>query len=113
MTLIEQLKDRIQGKAPKGAKRSPSWSKIRAAHLVTHPVCQVCGSSKRLEVHHKIPFHLAPDMELSTSNLMTLCENRRYGINCHLLIGHLGNYRRFNSEVYLDAMIWMHKLKGG
>lgn len=111
--LIERLKDRIQGKAPPGARRSSSWREVRTAHIKLNPECQVCGSTRKVEVHHIVPFHLAPDMELEPSNLMTLCENKRYGINCHLLIGHLGNYRRINCEVCLDAMIWSHKLKGG
>jgi len=112
MRFLEVMKDRIQGKAPKGARRSSKWRGVRAKHLEDNPTCAVCGSSLVLEVHHIIPFHIAPDKELDPENLMTLCENRRYGINCHLLIGHLGNYRRTNLSCEIDARVWYMKIKG-
>lgn len=111
MDVIKYLTDRLQGKAEKGQKRSPDWQVVRKSHLAEHPHCAVCGGSKKLEVHHIIPFNLAPDMELAPDNLMTLCERKKYGINCHLLIGHLGNYRRFNPNVDVDARTWSDKLK--
>ena len=105
------LMDRVQGKAPKGAKRSRTWRKTRRLHLITHPQCAVCESKRKLQVHHKIPFHLAPDQEEVESNLVTLCQNKKYGINCHQLIGHLGNYQRFNPNCGIDIMTWNMKLK--
>jgi len=110
MDFIKAIKDRIEGKAPKGAKRSSSWRKVRKQHLKDNPNCAVCGSHKKVEVHHKIPFHYAPNKELDPNNLMTLCENKKYGINCHLLIGHLGNYQKINVSVEIDAMMWNKKL---
>jgi len=104
------LKDRIQGKAEKGDKRSGKWRKVRAKHLETNGKCYCCGLKTKLEVHHIIPFNLAPDLELNPENLITLCENRKWGITCHLLVGHLGNYKRINSSVAVDAMTWRMKL---
>jgi len=104
------LKDRLQGKARPGERRSSQWRKIRRVHLILHPRCAVCGGRKKLEVHHKLPFNIAPDKELSPMNLITLCERKKYGINCHLLIGHLGNYRDFNASVSADAAYWRLKL---
>ncbi len=112
MNLFEQLKDRIQGKAPKGARRSSNWKKVKQTHLEANPKCAICESTHVLEVHHLIPFHIAPDKELDPDNLITLCENKKYGINCHLLVGHLGNYRRVNLSCKLDSMLWNMKLKG-
>lgn len=112
MDLFERLKDRIQGKAPKGAKRSSKWRKVRAAWLKKNPACAVCKSTKKVRVHHCIPFHVAPDMELSEANFITLCENKKYGVVCHLFIGHLGNYKRTNLNVNIDAMVWNKKIKG-
>tara|TARA_Y100000310_G_C20433429_1_gene692576 strand:- start:51 stop:389 length:339 start_codon:yes stop_codon:yes gene_type:complete len=111
MNIIEQLKDRIQGKAPKGAKRSVLWRKVRKRHLKDNPTCAVCESKRRLQVHHKIPFHIAPHLELEPTNLVSLCENGKYGIVCHIAIGHLGNYRRTNPSCDLDIMIWNKKLR--
>ncbi len=111
MSLITQLLDRVKDKAPKGKKRSSGWRKVRKEHLKKHPYCAICRGKKKLEVHHKIPFHLAPDLELFSSNLVTLCERKKYGINCHLLIGHRGNYRKFNDDVDMDIIIWYNKIK--
>lgn len=110
MNIIKTLTDRIQGKAPKGAKRSSKWRKVRKIHLKANPTCAVCKSRKKVEVHHKIPFHITPDLELKETNLLSLCENKKYGLNCHLLIGHLGNYRRFNDDIEMDVFIWNRKI---
>ena len=110
MKFFPRIRDRIQGKAEKGQKRSRKWGKVRKLHLKVNPKCVVCGSKVKREVHHIIPFSIAPDLELDHANLMTLCENKKYGINCHLLIGHLGNYRRVNPSAELDALTWGFKL---
>lgn len=105
-----QIMDRIQGKAPKGKKRSSKWPSVRRIHLNLYPTCVACGSKKKIEVHHIVPFHTAPFLELSSYNLLTLCERKKYGINCHLSLGHIGNYREINPDVKEDALGWMCKL---
>ena len=105
------LMDRVQGKAPKGAKRSKDWPKVRRLHLKMHPQCAVCEGTKKLDVHHGIPFHFAPDLELDPDNLYTLCRHKKYGIICHQLMGHLGNYRRINPNCRIDIMTWNIKLR--
>lgn len=107
-----RLIDRIQGKAPPGARRSSGWRRLRRQHLKLHPTCAVCGSKRKVEVHHKVPFHVAPDFELDPGNLISLCERKKYGLNCHLLIGHLGNYRRANPSVDADVVWWSVRLFG-
>jgi hypothetical protein len=62
-------------------------------------------------VHHVIPFHLRRDLELDPENLITLCENKRDGVNCHLLFGHLGCFKSFNPSVRADVVTWRAKLK--
>jgi|CXWL01.1.fsa_nt_gi hypothetical protein len=108
--MIKKTKDLIQGKAPITAKRSGKWSRVRGIHLAHNPKCAICGGTAKLEVHHIIPFHVDPSQELEPSNLMTLCESASYGIVCHLLVGHLGNYRQFNPTCRVDAEIWKKKL---
>lgn len=112
MNLFDRIKDRIQGRAPRGASRSPKWPETRAEHIERHSRCCVCGGRSRLEVHHIIPFHVAPDLELDHGNLMTLCMAGKRGLKCHLLIGHLGNFRRVNPSVRSDAAEWRVKLEG-
>jgi len=99
MRPIRRIVDAVKGKAPKGAKRSSKWRKVRKLFLVDHPRCIVCGGKKKLEVHHIVPFHVNMLLELDPKNLATLCERKKYGLNCHLLVGHRGNYRRHN-EVF-------------
>lgn len=108
--LIKYIKDRLQGKAPSGAKRSHLWPGIRKAHLAKFPACAVCGSVRKVEVHHMTPFHVEPSLELDPSNLISLCEQKKFGITCHLLVGHCGNYRGMNPDVKADAETWAKKL---
>lgn len=78
-------------------RRSPHWPAVRRQHLLKEGFCRYCGGTKNLEVHHIRPFHLAPTLELDPKNLITLCEC--FGSECHLKIGHLGNWRSFNPNV--------------
>jgi len=111
MSFIEKIKDRIQGKAPKGAKRSPQWRKVREEHLKKFPTCYVCGSNKKITVHHIYPYHLFPDMELEESNLITLCEGGRFkSLNCHIVFGHCCDFKDVNTQCEIDAEIWRRKL---
>jgi 5-methylcytosine-specific restriction enzyme A len=106
------INDTWTGKAPPGTKRSSQWPKVREEFLKSHPVCECCGGKDALEVHHVEPFHVNPARELDPENLMTLCESKRRGVNCHLFIGHLGNYSRWNPLARLDAKLWAAKLSG-
>ena len=110
--MITAIKDTLQGKAPSiKHKRSNQWPTVRKNFLEAHNVCSVCGGKKKLEVHHVQPFHEKPELELEESNLITLCEDWSYGVNCHLLVGHLGNYKNVNPDVRKDAETWHNKLK--
>lgn len=108
--IITRLLDAAQGKAPLSAARSPRWPAVRKVHLALHPTCAVCAGATKLEVHHIRPFHLQPDLELQPTNLVTLCESGKGGANCHLLFGHLGNYKSFNPSVLSDAYTWHSKI---
>ncbi len=103
---LKKLRDRIQGKAPAGVRRSSRWPELRRQHLKKNPACAACGGTKKVEVHHIQPFHIRPDLELDPSNLLTLCEAKRYGVNCHLAWGHAGDYRAVNTDVERDAERW-------
>lgn len=104
------MADRLDGKAPSGARRSGRWRTVRDDFL-RGKCCAVCGGKKYLVAHHIIPFHLAPDLELVESNLIALCERKKYGINCHLLLGHVGNFKRVNVNVLADVAYWNEKLR--
>ena len=109
MEIVNKIKDIIQGKL-NGAKRSNKWPAARKAHLAKYPRCAVCGGKEKVEVHHKQPFHLHPELELDPTNFITLCESKKRGINCHLLVGHVGSFKNFNPTVVEDATSWHNKL---
>jgi hypothetical protein len=83
--------------------RSPEWDRVKRRFKKTHPTCAVCGSRKRLTVHHIIPYHLRQELELEESNLITLCEE-----GCHFLIGHWKSWKSWNKTMRADAE-WLNE----
>lgn len=108
--MLKRLTDVIQGKAPAGHKRSSKWPSVRKAHLVENSTCALCGGTKKLEVHHIVPFAVDSTLELDPGNLITLCESKSFGVTCHRFAGHLGSYRKANPDVRADAAYWLAKL---
>lgn len=100
LNILQHLKDKVEKE--QGKTRSPHWPAVRALHLKNHPICEVCGGTTKLEVHHIKPFHLHPELELDPRNLISLCEGNK-AICCHLAIGHLGNYKLLNEDVVKTA----------
>jgi 5-methylcytosine-specific restriction protein A len=78
------------------AKRSTRWPTVEKHFLENNSTCAACGSKKNLNVHHCIPFHLDPALELDPTNLITLCMGRK---ECHLRIGHGGSFKQYCLEV--------------
>jgi len=100
--VIQNIKDKIKY----GKTRSKEWNNVRKKHLESNPTCAVCGSFKKVEVHHKKPFHSHPELELEPSNLITLCEGKEFSsVVCHLTFGHLGNYQDINPDVDLTSQV--------
>jgi 5-methylcytosine-specific restriction endonuclease McrA len=81
--------------------RSPLWPKVRKEHLQQEGWCRYCGGTENLEVHHIVPFHVDQSLELDPSNLITLCE--KSGVECHLRIGHHGDWQSVNPDVRQQA----------
>lgn len=88
------------------ANRSPRWTNVRKEHLKNNPSCAACGRTSKLEVHHIQPVHIAPEKELDPSNLITLCDSP-----CHLIFGHLMNYKSWNNNVINDCLVYLNKVK--
>ena|SRR5258708_1851176 len=109
MPIVKHLIDAAKGKHPLGAARSNHWPTVRKHFIEKNPCCVVCGGTEKLQVHHRHPFHLHPELELDEANLITLCEAP--GRNCHLVFGHLLNFRSFNPNVGADAAAWHDKIK--
>lgn len=88
------------------AVRSPKWKTIRKNFLEENNSCAACGRTKKLEVHHIVPVHLDPSKELDIDNLIVLCDDP-----CHLLFGHLLDYKSWNSNVIEDSSSFLQKIK--
>lgn len=88
------------------ATRSPKWTSVRKQHLKDNPACAACGRDKKLDVHHKIPVHINPEGELDPSNLVTLCADP-----CHIIFGHLMNFKSYNKDVIDDCAVYLNKVK--
>lgn len=81
--------------------RSPKWRKVRAEHIKNYPECAACGRKDGLEVHHIVPYHINPDLELEPSNLITLC-----GKYCHFIFGHYMDWKSWNENVVRDSTLY-------
>lgn len=86
------------------AYRSPEWKNVRKEHLSKDPTCNVCRRTSDLEVHHIVPVHVDQELELDPSNLITLCSK------CHLIFGHLYNFKSWNKDVVKDCAYYAKKI---
>jgi hypothetical protein len=91
----------------KSKNRSPHWEATAKAFVKSNPTCAACGSKVRLQVHHRAPFHLHPELELEPKNLIVLCMGTT---ECHLQIGHGGLFSAFNAKVAEDAALLLAHL---
>ena len=98
----------MRGSKTHGKRRSPKWPAFERGFL-KGKVCAACGGRKKLVGHHIKPFHLFPALELVASNLLPLCEGNP-ALNCHLVIGHNGNFQRINPNAVADAAALRAKL---
>jgi hypothetical protein len=88
-----------------GTLRSGAWPRVRREHLAKEPACVACGRDDELEVHHVVPFHDRPSLELDDSNLVTLCADP-----CHFVFGHCLNWRHSNPRVREDAAAYRRRI---
>lgn len=101
--LIDFIESMAESDAGPSVKRSSKWPKFMKGLIDAHPYCSCCGNTNRADLvaHHRCPVWLDPSKELDEENIIVLCErsNKVSGMNCHLLVGHLGNFRLWNPRV--------------
>ena len=112
--IFQQIKNRVQdwlrGTSPLlgGAGRSSKWPTVRKVFLAENPNCSACGGKgtflKPNEIHHCIPYHISPDLELMSENLLTVCREH------HFFVCHLNSWKSYNEKVREDAKIWRDKI---
>lgn len=104
---FKKLADRFSGAAA-AAPRNKDWSKKSKEFLGLNPTCVACGGVATV-VHHKLPFHLYPELEMVPSNWRPMCEGDT--MNCHLHIGHSGDFSAYNINVDEDAALFRKRRK--
>jgi len=61
--------------------KSALWREIRAEKLKMNPSCQKCGSTKRVNVHHKNYDSLGlEDLKRDLQTLCEYCHRSRHGL---------------------------------
>ena len=104
---FDQQLESIDGMTYEGP-RSSEWVQVLSDFVRKHPRCEACGSGYNLNVHHIVPFHQRPDLELVEDNLITLCREH------HFRIGHdpdgkgprKPSWLESNPNVRQDAKNW-------
>ena len=97
---LTETRDALAGH---NAKRSSHWPTVEHHHLKEHPTCEACGGNVHLQVHHRKPFHLFPELELEPTNLITLCMEQPK--DCHIKLGHGGNFKAYNPNIDSDVAV--------
>lgn len=87
--------------------RAGAWTRVRAEHIRKNPACAACGKTDDVEVHHIVPYHERPDLELDPDNLITLTRDPP----CHFFIGHLLDWKRSNPHVREDAARYLARIR--
>jgi len=88
-----------------GAARSSMWGYTRDEYEKLHPKICFCGTTKKIELHHIIPFHKDPTKERDFDNLIWLCRKHHYDF------GHLKSWYSHNIDVRDDAALWKDKIE--
>lgn len=57
--------------------------------------CEFCFRTGDADVHHIRPVSVAPELAACKSNMICLCRKK----GCHLVVGHLGNWKTWNMTV--------------
>jgi hypothetical protein len=107
--------------AKAGVGRSPKWPNVARKFSRGKSKCSCCGKeygakTAGMQVHHRFPFHYCVlagrlDLELDERNLIVLCQNEKgTGTEqCHLSIGHLGDFDSYNPHLDGSIKRWKGK----
>lgn len=94
-----------------GKPRHKDWYKKSRIFITKQPWCSACGVKelKNLVVHHKIPVHIAPELEMVETNWKVICETP--SMNCHLYIAHLKIWTSYNKDIDEDCERMLLKIR--
>jgi 5-methylcytosine-specific restriction protein A len=104
---VSKVKHKLYERKTKNL-RSKKWPALERKFSKIHPTCSACGGTDQLQVHHIIPFHLKPELELEMSNLIMLCMGE---LDCHLRLGHGGSFSCYNPNIVVDAAEFLKNIE--
>jgi len=99
MSIIRDLKTGTVG------KRSSHWRGFSKEVKKEVGHCEACDSKWFLALHHILPFHLHPELELDRNNCIVLCRK------CQFIFGHLRYWKSWNISIRRDAKILLDKIR--
>ena len=103
--ILQWLIDKWRGIPLGGIARSSKWGRTKRDYEIIHPkLCSVCGTKKKVELHHLLPFHLYPKLENDFNNLIWGCRDHHY------FVYHLMDWSAYSSTAKEDAKIWNNKI---
>ena len=70
------------------AKQALEVQKAMNIYRKSHPVCEITGSKKKVQVHHIRPVWLDPSLATDPNNFISLSAKA----HIHLIFGHDGNF---------------------
>jgi 5-methylcytosine-specific restriction protein A len=88
--------------------RSKKWPALERKFSKMYLTCVACGGKEQLQVHHIVPFHVKPELELELSNLIMLCMGE---YDCHLRLGHGGSFSCYNPNIIADAAEFLKNIE--
>lgn len=84
--------------------RNPGWESFRREIIKGQPACEASGVAWELEVHHLLPVHLRPDLEMVRDNCMVLTRT------LHFWLGHYGNWASYNPRARKEAATFLKRV---
>jgi 5-methylcytosine-specific restriction endonuclease McrA len=83
--------------AARNPRRSWAVAKVMRQHVRDNPCCAWCGGTADVQAHHIVPVAVDPELAARPDNLVSLCGSG--GRECHVVVGHGGNTRRYTVNV--------------
>jgi hypothetical protein len=101
--------NKFQCKPETSSDRGSQWTSIRNKVINLFPFCALCGTTKKLQVHHIIPYRLTKDN--SASNLIPLCTKHHKFVEMQFIAMEAVEDNLDRASIAWRAMLRGHQIK--